>query len=304
MTYVDLADYGRTVAALVALPELVAQLEADVSTGARGRGSRVGKPGSRPPVDLGLVSDIDVAWSVVTTWARDWAETYHLTLPRPYWADVCGFLGRHWPNAAETHQAAVEFADEIAGVRSADDPEVSVWVRLSRHTDTGRTRLWEPLPGRWRCPVPLPAAEADSSHTDASDPPPRPMTPPTPRQAAHGPSTARETASQHETTNHTDVTPASCGGTLLQKIGEWTVRCPRCGAHWDGEPGIERLGRILGCETAVTVDQAAELAHVNQATIRRWIQWGLLPTVDRGDDRTWIDKRDLVLVATRRTTTA
>lgn len=147
---VDPADYGRTIAALAALPELVDQLEADAAAGHRTRGTRTGKPGSRPPVDLGLVSDIDHAWGVLTTWARDWADTYDLTPPRPYWADVCGFLGRHWPNAADTHPAAYEFADEIAGVSSTS---VSVWVRLARHADTGRTRTWEPLPGRWRCPV-------------------------------------------------------------------------------------------------------------------------------------------------------
>lgn len=247
------ADYGRTVAALAALPELVATLEAELVAGRRGRGSRAGKPGSRPPVDLDLVSDIDDAWNVVTTWAHDWAETYDHTPPRPHWADVCGYLGRHWPNAADTHPAAYEFADEIAGT----GPTLSVWVRLSRHVDHGRPRTWEPLPGRWRCPA-IP-----------------------PETAVKGPSSR------------------ACGGTLLQKVGEWVVRCPRCGAHWDGDTQIELLGRALGCDPEVTIDQAAQLARVHPATVYRWVSAGQLPTVTR-DGRTLVDKRDLALVSTRR----
>lgn len=242
---VDPADYGRTIAALVALPELVATLEAELGAGQRGRGARRGKPGSRPPVNLAVVSDLDEAWNVLTTWARDWAELYDLTLPRPYWADVCGYLGRHWPNAADTHPAADDFADEIAGT----GPTLSVWVRLSRHVDHGRPRVWEPLPGRWRCPA--------------------------------------------------DKPDGACGGTLLQKVGEWVVRCPRCGAHWDGDAQIELLGRALGCDPEVTIDQAAQLVRVHRTTISRWISWGLLPATVR-DGRTLVDKRDLALVSTRR----
>lgn len=142
------SDYTQTLAALVAIPALVETLEVELIEGRRGSGTR-SKPGSRPPAPIGLLSDLDEAWNILTTWAKDWAETYAYTPPAPHWTDVAGFLERHWPNTAETHPAAADFADEIAG---RDSSRPSVWIILSRHT-TDHEPTWRVLPGRWTCPL-------------------------------------------------------------------------------------------------------------------------------------------------------
>lgn len=157
---VNQIDYNRTLAALTAIPALVETLEVGlIDATASSEGTRT-KPASRPPANPELMSDLEEAWGVLTTWARDWADVYTFTAPMPYWDEVCGFLARHWPNTAETHPAAQEFADEIGGTgswttnRTETGPITvqSVWVRLSRHTQDD-PKEWQPLPGRWRCPI-------------------------------------------------------------------------------------------------------------------------------------------------------
>jgi hypothetical protein len=162
------ADYTRTLAALTAIPALVETLEVElIDATASSEGTRT-KPASRPPANPELMSDLEEAWGVLTTWARDWSDVYTFTAPMPYWDEVCGFLARHWPNTAETHPAAQEFADEIGGTgswttnRTETGPITvqSVWVRLSRHT-LDEPREWQPILGRWRCPVIHPDADGN-----------------------------------------------------------------------------------------------------------------------------------------------
>jgi len=116
-------------------------LEAVEGTG-KGLSSR-SKPQSRPPLPIGSLDDLNDAWGVLGTWARDWHEFIGLTghLPAPTWLCVCEFLARHWPNMAEQHPAAYEFAAEILDVSK----------RLRVHQRLERT--WMPLPGQPTCPV-------------------------------------------------------------------------------------------------------------------------------------------------------
>lgn len=221
------------------LPGLVAGVEVDLVAATHPSGGNSGKPTSRPPMPLAPVDDIELAWSALTTWARDWSETFDYTPPRPYWQPVCEFLARHWPRALAEHPAANEFATEVEEHHD----------QIRRHL--GSHRQWRPLPGRWTCPV---------------------------------------------TTD--DAT--SCFGVLLEHTGRRLIRCLADEDHtWEGELAYERLGRMLGVETTVTVDQAALFAKVHRNTILSWISSNTLPAVwDKG--RYAIDKRDLVLIAVRK----
>lgn len=89
---------------------------------------------------------------MLTTWAQDWQEfgDLHETIVDPTWQTVCDFLNKHWPNMAEQHPAANDFATEIAGSFGHDGPRC-VLVRLSRHLSDNRA--WLPLPGAPRCPI-------------------------------------------------------------------------------------------------------------------------------------------------------
>lgn len=159
-TVVTLDEYTRTLDALIAIPALVETLELELIEATPSAAGGRSKPASRIPSNPELISDLEQAWGVLVTWARDWAETYTLTAPSPYWDEVCGFLARHWPNMAEQHPAADEFADEVAGrgsttVLRTETGQVtiqSVWIRLSRHT-LDEPREWQPIIGRWKCPV-------------------------------------------------------------------------------------------------------------------------------------------------------
>ena len=248
MTPVDPTNYRATVEALDALPDLVVELQTEMAEGT-GTATTRGKPGSRPPMPIGLLSDLEETWGILAAWARDWAETYDYTLPEATWTALCAFLGRHWPNVADTHPAADEFAAEVAG-RRVHGEKASVWVTLARHTAVGQP-AWLKLPGQWTCVV-----------TDGD---------------------------------------GECGGMLLQKRGEWLIRCPKCDNVWGTEHEVDRLGAMLGCEVTVTVEQAAELARVNRRTVYRWIDAGQLPTTVDMLGRTLVDKRDLAIIAIRRT---
>lgn len=242
---VSTPDYTRTLAALLAIPALVETLEAELIEGRRGASSR-SKPSSRPPAPIGLLSDLDEAWNILTTWAKDWAETYNYTPPKPHWHDVATYLERHWPNAAETHPAAQDFADEINGRNTIRTP---VWIILSRHV-TDKEPTWQPLPGRWSCPIIYP--------------------------------------------------DRTCNGRLLQRTGEWLIKCDTCSETWTGDDEIVRLGHLLGCDIDVTIAQASILAGVHKATLYRWIEAGTLPSHLSEDGLTLIDKRDLALITARR----
>lgn len=241
--------------ALDQLPELVTRLEVDLIHATPERGSASGKPSSRPPVNLAVVSDIDETWNGLTTWTRDWCDVLDRSGPRSWtWTGVTGWLAAHWTYAVEHHPAVDDFADELLHRHDPDCRDlpphpVGLVVRLRRH-DGQRPRTWQPIPGRWTCPVQEPGADR-------------------------------------------------CGGPLVQKVDEWLIRCPRCGERWDGELEVERLGRLLGCEFEVTVDQAAVLAGVHASTVYRWIDTRQL-TAAMVDGRAWVDKRDLAIVLLRR----
>lgn len=241
--------------ALDQLPELVTRLEVDLIQATPERGSASGKPGSRPPVDLAIVSDIDETWNGLTTWTRDWCDVLDRSGPRSWtWTGVTGWLAAHWTYAVEHHPAVDDFADELLH-RHGDDCRdlpghpVGWVVRLRRH-DGQRPRTWQPIPGRWACPV------------------------------------------------HLEDEP--CGGKLLEHTTERVIRCDRCAATWSGDHAYEQLGRLLGCETVVTIDQAALLAHVHRSTVYRWIEVGTLPVVELEDGTRVVDKRDLALLIARR----
>lgn len=239
--------------ALDQLPELVTRLEVDLVQATAEPGGASGKPSSRPPVNLAVVSDIAETWNGITSWTRVWCADFDLHGPERWtWTTVSRWLALHWPRAVETHEAAADFAHDLLHRHDPDCRDlpphpVGLVVRLRRH-DGQRPRTWQPIPGRWTCPVQEPGADR-------------------------------------------------CGGPLVQKVDEWLIRCPRCGERWDGELEVERLGRLLGCEFEVTVDQAAVLAGVHVATVYRWIETGQLPA--GGDSRTMVDKRDLALVTLR-----
>lgn len=218
------------------MPELVARLEVDLVRATPEPTNANRKPTSRPPVDIDAVSDIDDAWNTLTTWVRDWCDTMQLAGPQqPTWTSVTSWLATHWPNAADRHPAAQEFAGEVLAAQ-----------RALHHHDRTRDRRWQPLPGRWTCPV-----YVDNDHP-------------------------------------------TCGGKLLEDTTRRVIRCTRCATTWSGEAEYERLGRMLGQELLVTVEQAAMLARVNRATIYRWGKAGQLPIVAGR-----VDKRDLAILATR-----
>lgn len=268
--------------ALDQLPELVTRLELDLVRATPDRGSHSGKPGSRPPVDLGIVSDIDETWNAVTTWTRDWCDVLDRSGPRTWtWGGVCGWLAAHWAYAVEHHPAADDFADELLHHHDDDcrgyPPHPVGWVvRLRRHDGAGPDRVWLPLPGRWRCPTVPP--EGPGRHREGPNAP-----------------------GDGESHQWDSVEPvAACGGLLLEHTADRVIVCRSCGASWAGDLGYERLGRLLGCETLVTVRQAAELARVHRATIDRWITAGQLPTVPLPSGDRGVDTRDLALLAARR----
>lgn len=92
-----------------------------------------------------------------------------------------------------------------------------------------------------------------------------------------------------------DVGP--CGTRLRQKVGEWLVVCRTCGTRWEGDAELERLGALLGCETEVTIDQAASLLRVSRRTLYRLMGRSGINPVTR-DGRATVDKLDLVRINT------
>jgi hypothetical protein len=224
----------RTVAALADLPTLVADLEVELVEATPEPSTSAGKPTSRPPLALPVVSDIDEAWGVVTTWARDWCETYTLTGPAGAWtwSSICLWLRLHYETTAEEHPAIDEFDDEIG----------DEYRKLRRHIHD-RPKEWNYLPGRWTCP---------------ND---------------------------------------GCDGILRQQLAHRYVWCPGCGTRWD-EVEYELLGRMLGQEYAVTVEQAAAWAKVDRRTVNRWIAHGYVPLVDPLSRL--VDRRDIAAMMVRR----
>jgi rubredoxin len=88
-----------------------------------------------------------------------------------------------------------------------------------------------------------------------------------------------------------------CGGKLRQYLAGRYIQCPDCGTVWH-EDAYELLGRMLGQEYAVTVDQAAAWAKVHRRTIRRWIDAGwinILPGTP-----SLVDRRDIAVLLVRR----
>ena len=262
---VDPALYARTVYALEEIPSIVGYLQSELTEATPTLNGHT-KPSSRPPAPVGLLADLDTGWAVVTSWAVDWSDRYQYTPPRVTWADVCGFLARHWPNASITHPAAAEFADEIAGIAgrtkdgepvplwgaqrtgSADGRVFSVLVSLSRYLDD-REHAWRPITGRWKCPVVVDA----------------------------GP----------------------CGGKLLEHVEQRFIVCTRTGTHsWQADE-YERLGLMLGQEYLVTIGQAAAVAKVSRRTVERWAKAEMLPVTLGPDGHRLIDKRDLAILVTR-----
>lgn len=153
------SDYTRTAAALLVIPYLAEELEIQSISGTP-ETSGSSKPGSRTPAPISYTSDLEAAWNTLTTWVRDWQETIGTQgTVTPTWSGVCEFLSRHWPNMAEQHPAATDFADEIAGHGvlwgderlSGDGRSWSVHRLLSRHTQQASS--WQPIIGRWKCPV-------------------------------------------------------------------------------------------------------------------------------------------------------
>ena len=131
----------QTAQHLADIPALVAAIEVELVDATPKGGTSRGKPTSKPPMPLAPVDDMHLAWGVLTTWARDLSETWDYTPPRPYWTDVCGFLGRHVDRVEREHPAAEDFAAEVH----------DCWRKLRYHLGT-ETRAWLPLPGRWTCP--------------------------------------------------------------------------------------------------------------------------------------------------------
>lgn len=244
----------RVGTALAGLAELVETLEVELTDATPEPSTSSGKPTSRPPVDLTIVSDIQAAWNGLTAWARDWCEVMDLTGPASWtWPAVTLWMSAHWPNVYDRHPAADDFAHDLLH-RCDDDclPGCTPgWVVSLRHHDPGHVRVWQPLPGRWVCPV---VGE-----------------------------------------------DGTCGGKLLEHVDHRVTVCRRCGASWQGHE-YEQLGRLLGCDTVVTIDQAALLAKVHRASVYRWIESGALPSTPQPDGTRTVDTRDLALIAARRNT--
>jgi hypothetical protein len=91
-----------------------------------------------------------------------------------------------------------------------------------------------------------------------------------------------------------DGTP--CGTPLRQKRDQWHIRCRGCGSKWTGEAEFERLGRMLGCEYEVTIDQAVRLSNVSRTTIVGWITAGRLPVLSGDGYGRVVDTRDVALL--------
>jgi hypothetical protein len=126
---------------LADIPELIAAIQVELVEATPAGSNSRSKPSSKPPMPLQPVDDMHQTWNVLTTWARDWCETWDYTPPKPYWPDVCAFLGRHLERAEREHPAADEFADEVH----------DSWKALRHHLGAEQ-RAWFPLPGRWTCP--------------------------------------------------------------------------------------------------------------------------------------------------------
>lgn len=102
------------------------------------------EPESKPPVDLTLISDLDETWNCLTTWTRDWCDTFHLTGPStPTWDTLTHWLTIHWPRTQRDHPAPEVFRQEVHD-----------HLRVLRYHQ-GADQAWKPLPGRWACPVEL-----------------------------------------------------------------------------------------------------------------------------------------------------
>lgn len=125
------------------LPTLIAYIQGDLHRATHPTNDRTGKPGSRPPMPLQAVDDIQHAWHQLTDQADDIHDYFHLnTRPRPYWPDICAYLALHWPNTRDQHPAADDYAEEIR----TNYRQIQTHLGLELHR-------WLPLPGKWRCPL-------------------------------------------------------------------------------------------------------------------------------------------------------
>lgn len=142
--------------ALDQLPELVTRLEVDLVQATAEPGGASGKPSSRPPVNLAVVSDIAETWNGLTTWTRVWCEDFDLHGPERWtWTTVSRWLAAHWPRAVDTHDAAADFAHDLLHRHWPEcTPTCTVgWVVALRGHDASGVRTWRRIPGRWACPV-------------------------------------------------------------------------------------------------------------------------------------------------------
>lgn len=247
------------------LPELVLWLEIDLVRATPEPGSNSNKPSSKPPVDLQVVSDLDEAWNCLTTWARDWAETFDYAGPsKATWDGLCSWLATTWPRARDEHPAADDFVDELTHRHNKPCPQPCAedhqhiepcqpscalgWYHVLRRHRENEDRSWQRLPGRWTCP----------------------------RDTGNG----------------------TCGGPLLENVAARRIVCRTCESTWSGEIEYARLGLLLNVEPWVTIEQAAALQRVSTRSVRRWIAKGWLPASTR-EGVIVVDRLDLALVKAR-----
>ncbi len=121
------------------LPTLIDQLHTELVRATRppGRGN---KPTSRPPANLGTISDIDQTWRWTGIQVDTWCDAMNLKGPQPTWHAAYTWLANHWPNMTN-HDAAPDFRDELKEHHR----------RLTYHLPNQRT--WLPLPGTPTCPI-------------------------------------------------------------------------------------------------------------------------------------------------------
>lgn len=253
----------RTRAALTALPAIVELARTRYTNDTPDSSeSAHAKPTSKPPMPMGPVSDIDEAFKALADIVWNVQRRTPTAAPQPYWGAVCAYLAAHLDAGAAAAGPGHLYAWEETINASFD--------QLSRHA-IDEDRDWWLLPGRWMCP--FEAVDPDSG-------------------IVLEPITDGRTG---------ELIQSICGGILLESRTERVIRCRTCKRRWEGDLEYEQLGRQLGVETIITLQQAAVLAKVTERTIRNWITREWLPVIRNPltPKDVFVDRRDLAIIAAR-----